>query len=215
MLQVSHVLDLFFPKFNSDFSSPHHYLTLAEIKSQQGHFKSLEPEHSEVLEQIYICSKYEENLIQDLVERAKFHLEFSICETFAELIQIQAGQVLGKPELLIPVPSDPKRLLIRGGHIPEIIAKYLSQKMQVPMSNCLVKQTTTEQQSLLNRQERLKNLDGVFVVKDYLDVNLSKHTKVWLVDDLTTTGSTFVECARVLKIKLPFLKIYGIAVASN
>lgn len=48
----------------------------------------------------------------------------------------------------------------------------------------------------LNRQERLDNIKGVYMLEENIDV----HGKnIILIDDIVTTGSTLNECARILK----------------
>ena len=61
----------------------------------------------------------------------------------------------------------------------------------------------------LSREEREKNIKGVFSVENK---ELIGNKKILLVDDVYTTGSTMEECARVLK-KAGAREVWGIAVA--
>ena len=52
------------------------------------------------------------------------------------------------------------------------------------------------EQSSLNKEERQKNIEGVYILK-----NKEKLTnkKLLLIDDIYTTGSTVNECCKILK----------------
>ena len=61
----------------------------------------------------------------------------------------------------------------------------------------------------LAKEERHKNLQGAFVTK-----NPAKFAgkKVFLIDDVYTTGSTMEECARVLRVA-GAKSVWGICIA--
>lgn len=100
-------------------------------------------------------------------------------------------------DIIIPAPLHPKRKRQRGYNQSELIASRLSFYMKVPMlKGVLVKKVNTLPQSRLRREERLKNLIGVFYVKR---PGLVNDRKILLVDDIMTTGSTLEQCARALK----------------
>lgn len=94
---------------------------------------------------------------------------------------------------LVPVPLTKKRFLERGFNQAEVLAKAISQETKQKISLCLVKIKETKDQVGLNYEERLKNLEGAFALKE------KPPQKVILVDDIKTTGSTLKECAKVLK----------------
>ena len=58
-------------------------------------------------------------------------------------------------------------------------------------SNVLIKHKNTKTQSLLNLEERKNNLKGCFKV---MNKDLLENKKVFLVDDIYTTGTTVKEC---------------------
>lgn len=112
--------------------------------------------------------------------------------------------------VIVPVPISPKRLKFRGYNQALLLAESLKKNLVegdfIKILNCL-KRKEAPAQATLNRQERLKNLDG----KIFLDSKVvggrgvSKKTKlnlknktVILVDDVATTCSTLKECSKVL-----------------
>lgn len=99
-------------------------------------------------------------------------------------------------DVLIPVPVHPSRRRKRGFNQAEELAKRLSHRWHIPVENgMLVRNRKTAPQRDLNPQERLKNLQEAFAVRSDRPVP----SRVILVDDIYTTGSTIEACTRVLK----------------
>jgi len=117
--------------------------------------------------------------------------------------------------ILIPVPLDKKKIKIRGYNQSKELAKELSKILKIPVvPDVLVKIKTTASQMELNGQEREKNLQGAFSIKNCStpDVEQFSGKKVFLVDDVYTTGSTMEECAKILKLA-GAKSVWGIVIA--
>jgi predicted amidophosphoribosyltransferase len=54
----------------------------------------------------------------------------------------------------------------------------------------------TLQQARLGRTERIKNVRGAFEVRDGVDVSASR---IFLIDDVTTTGATLASATSTLR----------------
>jgi predicted amidophosphoribosyltransferase len=65
----------------------------------------------------------------------------------------------------------------------------------------------------LSKEQRAKNLQEVFVVQNM--ERISQWATVLLVDDVTTTGSTLLQLARVIKKQRKDVKIWGAVLARN
>ena len=112
--------------------------------------------------------------------------------------------------VLIPVPLDIKKLKDRGYNQTEELANKLSEILKIPViTNALFKTKQTEPQMELPKAEREKNLLGAFIVKNASAI--AQH-KVFLVDDVYTTGSTMEECASVLR-RAGARAVWGIVIA--
>lgn len=112
--------------------------------------------------------------------------------------------------VLIPIPLHIKKLRERGYNQSEELAKQLSEVLRVPVLNdVLIKIKNTPSQAKLNKEERQKNLQGAFVTKNASAI--AKH-KVFLVDDVYTTGATMEECAKIL-LSAKAKEVWGIAFA--
>jgi predicted amidophosphoribosyltransferase len=71
----------------------------------------------------------------------------------------------------------------------------------------LKKNKNTKSQASLDRQGRLKNLKNVFEFRGNVEF-LEKTKTVILVDDITTTGTTMNEVAKLIKFKYPNICIW-------
>ena len=121
--------------------------------------------------------------------------------------------------VLIPVPLDKNKLKSRGYNQAEELSKELSKILKVPViSDNLIKIKSTKSQMELSKEERERNLQGAFAISPSSlratakqSFNL-KDKKLFLVDDVYTTGSTMEECAKVLK-QAGAKQVWGIAIA--
>lgn len=112
--------------------------------------------------------------------------------------------------ILIPVPLEKKKLKSRGYNQAEELAKELSKILRVPLiSNNLVKIRKTMPQMELSAKEREENLKNAFLVKNPAEIT---GKKIFLVDDVYTTGSTLEECAKTLK-ESGVKSVWGIVIA--
>lgn len=109
--------------------------------------------------------------------------------------------------VLIPIPLHRDVLRERGFNQAEHVALWLSTLLNIPVANILEKKVERSRQSQLPTSDRSKNVRGAFVVKKVWKEKI-KDKRVYLVDDVITTGATLQEAARALA---PYTKhIYGI-----
>lgn len=99
-------------------------------------------------------------------------------------------------DTIIPVPISKKRLRTRGYNQSLLIAKEISQQTNLDLvNNCLIKTKNIIEQSKLNKEEREKNIQGVYKLENK---KLIENKKILLIDDIYTTGSTINECSKTL-----------------
>lgn len=99
--------------------------------------------------------------------------------------------------ILVPVPLENKKLRSRGYNQSKELAKELGLILKIPLINdVLLKSKATKPQMELSKTERENNLAGAFIIKNPEKIS---GKKIFLVDDVYTTGSTMEECARTLR----------------
>jgi len=101
-----------------------------------------------------------------------------------------------KTHIIIPIPASPERMKKRGFNQVEIICRYLNGRFDLPVyKDVLFRVKHTKAQHKIGRKERFENIRGSFAVKNSEKI---KGKKILLVDDICTTGATFLESSKVL-----------------
>lgn len=98
-------------------------------------------------------------------------------------------------DVITSIPPDPSRLLVRGHHPAERLARGLAARWSLPHAALLVRAgaTPSSRQTGLARADRLKNARGAFVAV------AATPRCVLLVDDVYTTGATVSAAATALR----------------
>lgn len=151
-----------------------------------------------------------QSIIHDLKFRGLKPLAAGLGRGLAEKIAPFAGRV--RADLILPVPLHESRRLGRGFNQAEEIAREISRRLEIPLrSDLLYNVRKTKQQAKLPAAEREANVRGAFAVDD--DEGIIKGKRIILVDDVTTTGATLRENARMLKLA-GARKIFGAVAAT-
>ena len=98
------------------------------------------------------------------------------------------------PELVVPVPLHPRRLRERGFSPAALLARTLARAARAPFASSLLARVhDTPSQTELSRAARKHNVSGAFAA------GAAAPARLWLVDDVATTGSTLAEAGRALR----------------
>lgn len=112
------------------------------------------------------------------------------------LLTEQQGINWNEYDLICPIPLHHNRLKWRGFNQCALLIKEVARQRNIVCSDdVLLRIRDTTPQFMVNPNERSSNVKGAFVCNSE-DVS---DKKILLVDDITTTGSTIAECAKVLK----------------
>lgn len=137
--------------------------------------------------------------IKEMIYDFKFNGKSYLYKPLAQIMvdSIKSLNLSNDIDLICFIPSHRRKEAIRGYNQSELLAKYVSKKLAVKLSsNNLVKYRFTKEQNKLNRMQRITNLKDSFKLKrpeEFIGKN------ILIIDDIVTTGSTFIECAKVLK----------------
>ncbi len=130
---------------------------------------------------------YLKGLAQPLAQTIALHLVLAKNNT----------ESIWENSVFIPVPMERKKMRKRGYNQAQELAQELSKIIITPaIAKNLVKIKKTRSQTKLSAKERQENMAGAFAIKNPAEI---RGRKIFLVDDVYTTGATMNECARVLK----------------
>lgn len=156
--------------------------------------------------------KYE-GIIRKLILNYKFNEKSYLYKTFVNFLlkNEKFFKILKSYDTIIPVPVSSKRMNERGYNQSELIANDIVKQITECecITDCLIKNKNIIEQSKLNREQRQKNIQGVYILK-----NKEKliNKKILIIDDIYTTGSTANECCKVLqKAKTKKIDVFTIA----
>ncbi len=98
---------------------------------------------------------------------------------------------------VIPVPLHRRRLRARGFNPAALLAREIARANRVPLDCGWLRRTRdTPSQTGLDRSQRRQNVAGAFACRN---PQKEPPQRVWLVDDVVTTGATLNEAAAVLR----------------
>jgi competence protein ComFC len=169
------------------------------------------------LDGVFAASYYHSPLLSYTIHTYKYRFMPALSETLGEfLVRSLQSTDLPLPDIIIPVPLHPRRLRFRGFNQAVLLGQYLSEHLVLgyPLSfqEILIRRRITKpQMKTRSREERLANLENAFALAPGKKGEV-RGRSVWLIDDVSTTGTTLTECARALK-KSGAKSVFGIVLA--
>jgi len=161
-------------------------------------------------------------IIREAVHKLKYKLVTDLEQEFWRLIKDEIGkkeiemtvlnQNLKKEKpTVVPIPLYWYKQNLRGFNQSSLFGKRIAGHFKLQFSDkLLVRRNNSVSQTKLTKEEREKNIKGIFSISPNLLTSYLPN--VLLVDDVWTTGSTMKEAARVLK-EAGVKKVWGLTVA--
>lgn len=149
------------------------------------------------LNALYLFTK--ETPIQPLIHCLKYQNNYRIGNYLGQLIASEYSTYLENEKIdsIIPVPLHPLKYTERGYNQSFYIAKEISKLTKIILETNQVKRIkNTESQTQLNHRERKENVKDAF---KFCGKKSLESKNILLIDDIITTGSTIIECGKVLK----------------
>lgn len=168
---------------------------------------------SKFISKAYYSLSYN-RFIKEKMKDYKYNGKNYLSKPFGEIIleTIRVGEIIKDIDLITYIPAHRRKEALRGYNQAELLASYISDKTDLPISRGnLIKTKWTKEQSHSNRLERLSNLKDSFHIKEAEKI---KSKRILLIDDIITTGTTMDECAKVL-INNGAREIIGLALTSS
>jgi len=127
----------------------------------------------------------------------KYDGERRLVRPLAELMAERWASAGLGGDMLVPVPVHAARKRQRGFDQAELLARGVGAILNLPVALAVRRASRTTAQHELGRRARAANVGHAFAINPE---SVARVRGAWpvLIDDLTTTGSTFAGCARVL-----------------
>ena len=157
------------------------------------------------LDGLLVAASYKDKIISTIIHLYKYRFVQDFSRILGDIMlrSIRHSEI-PLPDIIIPIPLHKRRLRYRGFNQSELIANHIAEKIApgfpIAVENNLLERFryTHPQMEIKNQAKRKKNIEKAFKIpKNKLELVKSK--RILLVDDVTTTGATIFECAKMLK----------------
>jgi ComF family protein len=152
---------------------------------------------------------YKNPVARKIIWELKYHYKYKLAEDLGQFLFDNSKEKLSlilkdsstRPILIVPIPLSRKKRWRRGYNQSDYIARgfcsCVNSNLFLLEKRILFKNKNTSPQAKIKvREERLKNIQGVFFIKDKEKIN---GKTIIIIDDVVTTGGTIKEAMRVLK----------------
>jgi len=156
-----------------------------------------------------ICATYfEEGPIKEIIHNFKYNS----LQEFSKILGLKmadSGIEFTCFDYITFVPLHRKRLAQRGYNQAQLLSEEIAKIKHIKCENLLIKVKHTKRQVGLIGSKRRRNLESAFRINKEIEI---ENKKIIIVDDISTTGTTLNECARVLR-EAGAKEIWGLVVA--
>ena len=218
------ILDLLFPINCLECNQEGKFICSSCFEKIPVNEKEVEFNKDSDLDKLIIASDYSYTLVKQAIHRYKYDFVKELANPLGQLMVKKLNQENIKNSILIPIPLHPKRLRWRGFNQADLLAQQINQELNIPIiNNLLIRSKYTQPQAKIeNAQQRKENIKQAFALNsrnvlknDVLGTRTSFSGRSFiLIDDISTTGATLKECAKILKSLKP-KEICGLILAKG
>ena len=182
---------------------------------------SLEPctFHPTALKTLGAATSYDQKSVKRLIWRYKYgfieplakpladKLSEYIASAFLPHINVHDGSWL-----VSYVPLHPQRERWRGFNQAQLLAKHVSEKINIPITPTLRRtEFHVPQMEIKEKKNRFENIKNAFAPVPYVEL---RGKNIILIDDIAASGATLIEAAKVLK-RAHAKSVYAFVVARS
>lgn len=166
---------------------------------------------------VFVCTDYENSVVQRAIKKLKYRFARNIIHDLEPFFRnIFEDLEFPSKSVFVPVPLHFMRHNQRGFNQSELLAEMFSKilygkKRVVPL---LKRTRNTPHQSMLSKKDRETNVQNAFIVNQKIVKQYDDATPIILIDDVISTGSTLLECAKALS-QNGYENIYGLVIAKG
>ncbi len=201
---IKYILDIFYPNrcpFCDDFikwdallcDKCHNSLEYIETCEKCGKTECM-CDKELYYDKAYVLFRYD-GIVRESIIALKKKNGINAAEFYADKLSERILKSKEKFDIIVPVPMAKSKKRMVGYNQAGVIADFISKKLGTPVVDALIKAENTVAQHTLSKEEREENVKGMFLPTD---ISLDGK-RVLLCDDIITTGSTVIECSRILK----------------
>ncbi len=173
------------------------------------------------LDGLWISGDYHDKALTTLIKKFKYSFNKNLAPLLANIIIsfLEKNNLEEKNDLLknlenliiVPVPLHKNKQRWRGFNQSELLANLIAKKLDININTKnLIRHKDTKAQAKLNKKQRLNNVQNAF---SWTGKNLNKKNII-LIDDVSSTGATLNNCAKVLKLNGAG-NVWGLVLAKN
>lgn len=144
---------------------------------------------------VYAAGRYEGAWRQTILDCKFKNLTYLTWFLTKNLLKALPSEILEREAVLcVPMPGDLSRINRRGFSLPDLLAKELCRQVEhwSYQSELVWQNRSLAEQKMLSRHERFLNVQGSYTSC------LLRGERIFLVDDVLTTGATALEVAKTL-----------------
>ena len=235
---IDFILDLFFPITCLNCGSPKNKLANPQGYLCSDCFKKIEinnwvfcPKCTKKLIGLEPCQTHKNNPLKvlgaatnyqnDVIKKIIWEYKYNFIEPLANplneilkkyYLAVFEQQLINKKPLVTFIPLHGARFRWRGFNQSEILAKKFANDLNLEFCKTLKrKKFKKPQMKIKGYQARFENIKDSFEI---INASQIKNKDIILIDDISTTGATLIEAAKILKHN-GAKKIYGLVVAKG
>src|SRR3989344_1023077 len=138
-----------------------------------------------------------EDSVRKCIVLSKYHKKyFSLIRSLAKhAFSVWPDNKMYRNYVVVPIPLSKEKLKSRGFNQAEKLAEIVAKSLDLKMNSSVLKRVrNTKTQYQMTRIERFENLKNAFET----DVSKVRGQNIILVDDICTTGATFLSASKEL-----------------